>query len=183
MTMLPTFSRSRFALLVAALAVAWFPSRFAAATDLPTARYSDPATYCAAVRTIDKPDARYGGPAVPDWMARALKAATHAAASAPLDLFKHATWRCAGGHVLACAYGANIPCDSKADTSRTPAAGAESFCREHADANVVPAAATGHATVYAWRCRAGRPEIVRRVLKVDRQGFAVSFWHRVSPPK
>lgn len=151
------------------------------AADAPAATYADPAPFCAAVRTLDKPDARYTGPAVPDWVARALKKATHASAGAPLDFFKHAAWRCAGGHVLACTYGADIPCDSKADISRKPSAGAEAFCRERPDAVVVPAAATGQATVYAWRCRAGRPKIVRQVLKIDRRGFAVSFWHRVSP--
>lgn len=153
------------------------------AASAPAKTYADPAAYCATVRTIDKPDARYAGPAVPDWLALALKTATHASQDAPLDLFKRAEWRCAGGHVLACAYGANIPCDSKADTSRKPAAGAVAFCRDNPAADVVPAAATGHATVYAWRCRADRPEVARKVLEVDRQGFAASFWHRVSPPK
>lgn len=171
---------SAFATLLLAEVIVLPPVVLAA--DAPAATYADPAPYCASVRTLDKPDARYTGPAVPDWVGRALKKATHASADAPLELFKHAEWRCADGHVLACAYGANIPCDSKADTSRKPARGAEEFCREQPEAAVVPAMATGHATVYAWRCRAGRPEIARQVLKVDRQGFAASFWHRVSPP-
>jgi hypothetical protein len=32
----------------------------------PQARFSDPFAYCAAVGTIDAPDARYTGPRVPD---------------------------------------------------------------------------------------------------------------------
>ncbi len=37
--------------------------------------YTDPFAYCAAVRTIDAPDARYVGPAVPDAVVRGLQAA------------------------------------------------------------------------------------------------------------
>ena len=31
--------------------------------------FKDPVAYCRAVGTIDKPDARYQGPKLPDWMA------------------------------------------------------------------------------------------------------------------
>jgi hypothetical protein len=151
-------------------------------THAPNASsYHDPAAYCAAVGTIDAPDARYGGPSVPDWVARALRKATHGAPDAPLDFFKHAAWRCADGQVLACSFGANIPCASKAEMSRQPGPGAFAFCREHPDTDVVPAYATGHETVYEWRCRAGQPEIVRQLLAVDAQGFQTAFWYRVTP--
>jgi hypothetical protein len=36
----------------------------------PQARFSDPFAYCAAVGTIDAPDARYTGPKVPEVVAR-----------------------------------------------------------------------------------------------------------------
>src|SRR5690349_24746869 len=91
--------------------------------------YTDPAAYCAVVGTIDRPDSRYTGEKVPDWLAEALKRATGAPADAPLAVFKRAAWRCAGGGVMACSYGANIPCDEKADTRRTPSDGAVNFCR------------------------------------------------------
>jgi hypothetical protein len=144
------------------------------------ATYTDPALYCAAVGTIDKPDARYAGEAVPDWIARALMRATDAPAGADPAFFKHAAWRCDHGRVLACGYGANIPCDAKADTSRVPGPGANEFCRENPGADVVPAVATGHATIYAWRCAGQRPAIARQVLKVDRRGFPAAFWHVVA---
>lgn len=143
--------------------------------------YDDPAPFCAAVRTIDKPDARYRGPAIPDWVAQALKRVERSPEDTPLDVFKHATWRCADGRVLACFYGANLPCGEKADTSRKAGPGLVSFCREEPDADSAPAYVTGRRTVFEWRCRAGKPEIVRRLEKVDKQGFAARYWYAVTP--
>lgn len=152
----------------------------AAAGPAHAATYDDPAAYCAAVGTIDKPDARYTGEAVPGWIARALMRATGAPTEASLEFFKHATWRCDHGRVLACSYGANIPCDAKADTSRVPGPGAREFCRENPGADVVPAVATGHDTVFAWRCEGKQPRATRQVLKVDGRGFPTAFWHVVA---
>jgi hypothetical protein len=143
--------------------------------------WKDPATYCQAVGTIDAPDARYIGPAVPDWIARALLRAAHASADAPMSFFRHAKWRCVDGGVLACSYGANIPCDEKADASRAPSAGAKRYCAERPKAGVVPAYATGRATVFEWRCAGGDPVIARQVLDVDPTGYPSAFWHRVVP--
>ncbi|HST74031.1 MAG TPA: hypothetical protein VLJ20_01565 [Acetobacteraceae bacterium] len=154
----------------------------AAAGPAHAATYTDPAAYCAAVGTIDKPDARYTGKPVPEWIARALMRGTNAPAHSSPAFFEHAAWRCDHGRVLACSYGANIPCDSKANTSRAPGPGAKEFCRENPDADVVPAVATGHDTVFAWRCKGKRPVIARQVLEVDRRGFPTEFWHVVSPP-
>ncbi|MBN9559589.1 MAG: hypothetical protein J0H14_02535 [Alphaproteobacteria bacterium] len=165
------------------IAVAAMAALLAVAAPARAATYDDPAPYCAAVGTIDKPDARYTGPAVPEWIARALMRATDAPADSSPAFFEHAAWRCDHGRVLACSYGANIPCDSKADTSRVPGLGAKEFCRENPGADVVPAVATGHATVFAWRCKGKRPVIARQVLKVDRRGFPSAFWHVVTPPR
>jgi hypothetical protein len=156
----------------------------AVAADLGAARaaprYDDPARYCAAVRNIDKPDERYTGPAVPDWVAHALKRATGAPESASLNLFRHAAWRCMDGHVLACSVGANIPCWSKADVRRAPSPATRSYCGENPDSDVVPAVVTGHETVFEWRCRGGKPVIVRQVLAVDARGYQKDFWYRVA---
>ncbi len=147
---------------------------------LAAPRWTDPVAYCRAVGTIDAPDARYAGPAVPDWMARALMRATHAPASAPVSVFRHAAWRCLDGAVLACSFGANIPCDEKADTGRTPPDGAVRYCADNRDAAVVPAYAAGRATIFDWRCTDGAPQIVRQVVDVDARGYAAAFWHRVT---
>src|ERR1700691_4241660 len=66
--------------------------------------FTDPASYCRVVGTIDKPDARYQGPKLPPWMAAKLHLTS--------DQGDRMEWRCARGAVLACLYGANIPCDA-----------------------------------------------------------------------
>jgi hypothetical protein len=88
-------------------------------------------------------------------------------------------WRCMDGLVFVCAVGANIPCQSKADVSRRNS-GAEAFCRENPNAQIVPAYATGHRTIYAWRCVAGAAVRGRPVLRLDRRGFQADFWHRLT---
>ncbi|HET9639560.1 MAG TPA: hypothetical protein VFP12_10165 [Allosphingosinicella sp.] len=67
-------------------------------------RYSDPVTFCAAVRTtsdiVDSgSDRRYRGPAAPDWMLRAVDVSREAQWGSPVY------WRCRGGRVLACVAG------------------------------------------------------------------------------
>ncbi len=85
------------------------------------------------------------------------------------------SFRCAGGHVMVCTVGANLPC-GKANTNRAPGGGVMQWCRDNPDASVVPAVATGHDTIYEWRCRAGAPQILRQTLHVDPRGFISEFW-------
>jgi hypothetical protein len=89
-------------------------------------------------------------------------------------------WRCMDGQVLVCAVGANIPCQSKADVSRRNA-GAQAFCRANPESETVPAYATGHGTIYEWRCVSGAPLHGKAVRRLDRRGFQVDFWHRYAP--
>src|SRR5262245_1448156 len=89
-------------------------------------------------------------------------------------------FRCAGGHVLVCTVGANLPC-GKANVSQAPGAGIVQWCRENPDAEFVPAFATGHDTIYQWRCQAGAPQIVRQTLHADAQGFVAEFWKALPP--
>ena len=72
--------------------------------------------------------------------------------------------------------GANIPCDSKADRSKTNR-GAAYYCRENPDAPLVPAYATGHRTVYLWKCVAGQAKRGETVSATDRRGFRSDFWY------
>jgi hypothetical protein len=88
-------------------------------------------------------------------------------------------FRCANHHVLVCSVGANLPC-GKADTSRVSVGGAQ-WCREHPDAPSIPAVATGHATVFDWRCHDGKAVIAQQRFKVDGRGFVASFWQRLAP--
>jgi hypothetical protein len=87
-------------------------------------------------------------------------------------------YRCAAGHVLACTVGANLPC-GKANTSRTPGEGLVQWCRANPDAASIPAAVTGHDTLYEWSCHAGAPGIVLQTLHADPRGFVAEFWKRL----
>ncbi len=85
-----------------------------------------------------------------------------------------ANLRCMNGRLLACFIGANLPC-GKMNAMRENQ-GADAYCRTKPDADVVPAFATGHDTIYSYRCAAGRPVIVRQTFTLDASGFAVRLW-------
>lgn len=134
--------------------------------------YSDPVAYCKAVGTVDKPDSRYSGPKLPDWMAKQLNLKP--------DQGRMMEWRCATGAVLACAYGANLPCDSKADTSQTPTQGITDYCRDNPGSDFVPMYVTGHASAVSWACHGQKP-VVTKTYPVDAQGYAKAYWKPVAP--
>ena len=88
---------------------------------------------------------------------------------------RHSTvFRCAGGQVLLCTYGANLPC-GKANTDRHPA-GAEAWCRDHPDADFIPNAAIPSGNIYKWRCSGDTPEILGKAEEVDPRGFVARYW-------
>jgi hypothetical protein len=82
--------------------------------------------------------------------------------------------RCMDGHLLACFTGANLPC-SKMNAARDNR-GADAFCRANPDAPAVPAFATGHDTIYQYRCVSGRADVTGTLLDLDRRGFAARLW-------
>ncbi len=157
------------------------PTATAAPTAPPAATFSDPFAYCAAAGTVDEPDARYTGPKTPDVIVKGVLKASGASPDAPVEVFAQGTfWRCMDGKVYACTVGANLPCTSKADTSRTPTADEKDFCTANPNADVVPAVVTGRETVFEWRCKDGSPEIVRQVFTPDARGFISDFWYALS---
>ena len=144
--------------------------------------FDDPFAYCAAVGTIDAPDARYTGAQPPAAVVAGLRAAFDAPADAPAEFFEQgAVWRCAEGQVKACFVGANLPCQEKADPSETPNAGTIAFCQENPNAEVAPAAATGRATLFTWSCVDGAPVRGEQVAQADAQGFIADFWYLIEP--
>ncbi len=82
--------------------------------------------------------------------------------------------RCMDGRLWACFTGANLPCH-KMNTSRDNK-GAESFCQTNPQAPIVPAFATGHDSIYSYRCVAGRAEITGTTFPLDARGFAATLW-------
>lgn len=136
---------------------------------------TDPLAYCAAVKNIDHPDARYTGDKLPQLIIKGLGLNKEAEKMA-LDNPGFVTWRCMDKKVWACTVGANIPCDDKADTRRAPTAEMKAFCKSEPHAENIPSFATGKTTVYEWRCKAGKPKIVRQSTSVDARGYAAANW-------
>jgi len=84
------------------------------------------------------------------------------------------TRRCMSGRVWICTYGANLPC-GKGNISRT-SKGGDAFCAGNPNSDVIPAAATGHDTIYTWRCR-GRDAVPdRHPFSIDLRGFVAEMW-------
>jgi hypothetical protein len=164
----------------AALPIAALAATIAAAACATEQRFDDPFAYCAAVGTIDAPDARYAGPAMPDAIASGLKAALGGSEAAPPARFREgSTWRCMAGKVYACTIGANLPCSEKADTSRSPTAAMMAFCRDDPGADGIPMVVTGRATVYAWRCAGDVPAIEHQITEPDARGYLANVWYEI----
>ncbi len=145
------------------------------------ATYTDPFAYCAAVGNMDAPDARYSGAQVPEVLARGLQKALNAP-DTPLEvLINGSFWRCMDGKVYACFVGANLPCQAKANTDRTPTQAENDFCQQNVNADFIPMVVTGRETVYEWRCKDGVPEIARQFAQPDARGFLPDIWYEISP--
>ena len=143
--------------------------------------FTDPFAYCASVGTIDKPDARYNGPMNSDEIVKGyLKAAGLDANASYPDAFKQMTiWRCMNNKVYACNFGANLPCDSKADTNRNPTQAMVDFCKENPGSDFIPMAVTGHATIYSFHCVEDQPELLDQIAQVDAAGYLANIWYPI----
>ena len=147
-----------------------------------TGDMNDPFSYCASIGTIDQPDARYTGEVKPDSVIQGLMAASGASADTPVDVFSQGSiWRCMDGKVIGCFVGANLPCESKANTNTEPTSEMNTFCEEDATAEYIPAAVTGHDTIYEWKCQDGKAVIGDQVFHVDSQGYISEIWYAIEP--
>jgi len=141
----------------------------------------DPFDYCATVGTVDAPDARWTGPKTPDLVVRGLMKAMDLPANAPVDPIAGSTfWRCMDKKVYACTVGANLPCQEKADSNKTPAPALDEFCQANPASDAIPAYVTGRATVFEWKCADGVPVISRQLTEPDGRGFLKMFWYEIS---
>jgi len=155
-----------------------------APTDAPAqATFADPFAYCAAVRQIDAPDARYIGPTMDDALFKDYLVAANLDVNGDYpDTFKKMTiWRCMESKVYACNFGANIPCGSKANTDKTPTQEMNDFCAQNQSADFIPMSVTGHNCIYSWHCVNSAPEILSQMDTVDKAGYQASFWVAIDP--
>jgi hypothetical protein len=117
-------------------------------------------------------------PRAPVPVPRQLEARVARAFDIPVDLVRDGGFvRCAGSRLLACVVGANLNCGKV--NARRSLPGASEFCRANPDADVVPMAATGHDTIYDWRCVGGRAVATKTVVAVDRQGYDAGNWKEI----
>ena len=150
-----------------------------AQSEGPTAILENPFGFCARVGTDDRSGESQG--ALSGAAVAALAPYLHEALRLPRDALlplNQIVWRCMDGKVYACVRGANIPCDSKADRSKSNR-GAANYCRANPNALLVPAYATGHRTVYLWKCVAGQAKPGETVSATDRRGFRTDFWYLI----
>lgn len=92
----------------------------------------------------------------------------------PAEAARSTFYRCIRGRVLVCTIGANLPC-GKANVSRT-LPGADAYCRDNPNADFIPMAATGHDTIFEWRCSGRRATVVKQTGQVDARGFVKQYW-------
>lgn len=85
------------------------------------------------------------------------------------------------GKVYGCFIGANLSCDSKADIRNTATPEMDAYCRANPTAESVPAAVSGHATIYEWKCQAGKAVAGDQVFQVDAQGYISKIWYAIEP--
>jgi hypothetical protein len=174
------------ALAVTACTAVAKPQNSSLATVAPPgsqATYTDPFAYCSAVGTIDRPDSRYTGVPVPDSIIQGyLKAAGLENNGEPLELLQKTTfWRCMDKNVFVCNIGANLPCDSKADTNKIPTQPMQDFCKANPNAGSIPMSVTGHATIYSWGCVNDVAKLLDQVDQVDAAGYSTRIWYKLQP--
>jgi hypothetical protein len=137
---------------------------------------SDPFAYCASAGDVDTP-----GVKAPEAVLKGLQKAAGISADIPTDVLQNGTaWRCMNGKVYACFVGANLPCESKANTSRTPTDAELEYCKANLTADLIPAATTGHDTVFEWHCVLGAPQVAKQVYQVDPRGYIAEIWYALS---
>lgn len=163
---------------VAVKAVATTP---AAKPAVNAISFTDPFAYCIAVGTIDSPDARYTGEQIPASVIEGYKKAAGLEASTmPMDMFKKTTiWRCMDNQVYACNFGANLPCNSKANTDKTPTQAMSDYCQANPNSDFIPMSVTGHSTIYSWHCVKDTPELLDQIEKVDAAGYLAQIWYAI----
>ncbi len=145
--------------------------------------FTDPFAYCKAAGTTDKPDSRYTGAPIPDQIISGFKKAAGLEGSTePMDVLRQSTiWRCMGGKVYACNFGANLPCDSKGNSNKTPTPPMEDYCRANPNSDFIPMSATGHDTIYSWHCINDKAQLLEQTGQLDAQGYLAQIWYPIEP--
>ncbi len=136
---------------------------------LDAARAQDVPALCARVTNDDRVR-----PIPITLVPKARQLFSFSAQAADAYIQKGTSFRCMDGKVWLCNTGANLVC-GKADTNRT-SAGASAFCKDNPGSDAVPMAATGHDTIYEWKCDGKKAVIAKEAVTVDPRGFLSDNW-------
>jgi hypothetical protein len=119
---------------------------------------------------------------MPEAIARGIQRASGVPTETPLEPFINGSfWRCMDGKVYGCFVGANLPCDAKANTDKTPTSAEADFCKANPNSDFIPAAVTGHDTIYEWQCKDGTAVAGKQVFQVDPRGYITQIWYPINP--
>jgi hypothetical protein len=83
--------------------------------------------------------------------------------------------------VYACNFGANLPCDSKANIDKTPSAAMGDYCKANPGSDFIPMNITGHETIYSWHCVKDVAEPLEQIAQVDAAGYQAEIWYPIAP--
>lgn len=143
-----------------ALLVAWMPRCKAQAVSL--------GQYCGRIGTDHAVR-----PIPPSWVPIATTL-FHLESMPAEQVLRSTYFRCANGRVLVCNIGANLVLRQGRYASIPPRCGC--LVRKSSGSDSIPMSATGHATIYQWRCDGGKPAVTGSALAVDLQGFTPQNW-------
>ena len=130
-----------------------------------------PAAYCARVGTDDSSHS------LPHDMADSAERAF--GLRLPVEMGERAViWRCDGGRVLGCFFGANVPCGQMDQRTELPEV--SEWCEAHPNAGV-PQAVAGQDTAWRWRCEDTKAVRGGAAWTLDHRGFVEGLWRPLGP--
>ena len=141
-------------------------------STISTARAQDVPALCARITNDDRVR-----PIPVTLVPKARQLFSFSADASDIYIQKSTSFRCMDGKVWLCNTGANLVC-GKANASRT-SAGAADFCKQNPGSDVVPMAATGHDTIYEWKCVGNKAVISKQAETVDPRGFLSENWKQI----
>ena len=140
--------------------------------------YRDVVAYCDAVQTVDAPDQRWTGAAIP----HQVLGAADTKYSARVVEANNVLWRCMNGDVVWCLSWVTNFCP-KGDLSTKPSQAILTYCSSsrHLNDDSIGRSDAGLGTIWTWACRNGVPFIRGQFAPVDARGFHAWIWHVLTP--
>jgi hypothetical protein len=150
------------ALVLAALGLSATPAAVSARSNVHAPGKRNVVAYCRTHPTVDHPS-------IHDADGMEDNSFAHDIAGAGAD-----NWRCMDGKVLVCAGGASGSACYKLDPSLKPNKDIIDTCKDRPELDFVAMATTVYSSS-TWRCKGGKPQIIK-TDKLDKRGFLKATW-------